>query len=106
MAREEIFFGINIDTGEVIKDFGTLKRRTKELKRELDGTKVGTKSQQKTIFSSNKVHHLNRARRLHFFPIQISQPLYVDRPRTFPPYAIPTLHDAITQSFRYLLTPH
>ena len=43
MAREEIFFGINIDTGDVIKDFGTLKKRTKELKKELDGTKVGTK---------------------------------------------------------------
>ena len=43
MAREEIFFGINIDTGEVIKDFGTLKKRTKELKKELDGTNVGTK---------------------------------------------------------------
>jgi hypothetical protein len=43
MAKEEIFFGINIDTGDVIKDFGTLKKRTKELKKELDGTKVGTK---------------------------------------------------------------
>lgn len=43
MAKEEIFFGINIDTGKVIKDFGTLKKRTKELKKELDGTKVGTK---------------------------------------------------------------
>jgi hypothetical protein len=43
MAREEIFFGINIDTGEAIKDFGTLKNRTKALKKELDGTKVGTK---------------------------------------------------------------
>ena len=43
MAKEEVFFGINIDTGEAIKDFGTLKRRTKELKKELDGTKVGTK---------------------------------------------------------------
>ena len=43
MAKEEVFFGINIDTGEAIKDFGTLKKRTKELKRELDGTKVGTK---------------------------------------------------------------
>lgn len=43
MAKQEIFFGINIDTGEAIKDFGTLKRRTKELKAELDGTKVGTK---------------------------------------------------------------
>ena len=43
MAKEEIFFGINIDTGKAIKDFGTLKKRTKELKKELDGTKVGTK---------------------------------------------------------------
>lgn len=43
MAKEEVFFGINIDTGEAIKDFGTLKKRTKELKRELDGTKIGTK---------------------------------------------------------------
>jgi len=43
MAKEEVFFGINIDTGEAIKDFGTLKKRTKELKKELDGTKVGTK---------------------------------------------------------------
>jgi len=43
MAKEEIFFGINIDTGKAIKDFGTLKDRTKALKKELDGTKVGTK---------------------------------------------------------------
>ena len=48
MAKEEVFFGINIDTGEAIKDFWTLKKRTKELKRELDGTKIGTKTGTKT----------------------------------------------------------
>lgn len=43
MAREEIFFGINIDTGQPIKEFGELKKRTKLLKQELDGLKVGSK---------------------------------------------------------------
>ena len=43
MAREEIFFGINIDTGQTIKKFGDLKAQTKKLKQELDRTKVGTK---------------------------------------------------------------
>ena len=43
MAREEVFFGINIDTGQPIKQFGELKKRTKLLKQELDGLKVGSK---------------------------------------------------------------
>jgi len=43
MAREEIFFGVNIDTGQSIKKFGELKDRTKLLKKELDGLKVGSK---------------------------------------------------------------
>lgn len=43
MAKEEIFFGINIDTGKSIKTFGELKNRTKALKKELDGLKVGSK---------------------------------------------------------------
>jgi F420-0:gamma-glutamyl ligase-like protein len=43
MAREEIFFGVNIDTGQPIKKFGELKDRTKLLKKELDGLKVGSK---------------------------------------------------------------
>lgn len=43
MAREEIFFGVNIDTGQSIKTFGELKNRTKTLKKELDGLKVGSK---------------------------------------------------------------
>ena len=64
MAKEEIFFGINIDTGEVIKDFGTLKKRTKELKKELDGTKVGTKrfEELKKEISSNQatIRRFNR----------------------------------------------
>ena len=64
MAREEIFFGINIDTGEAIKDFGTLKNRTKALKKELDGTKVGTKrfEQLKTEITKNQatIRRFNR----------------------------------------------
>lgn len=43
MAKQEIFFGINIDTGQSIKTFGELKKRTKELKNELDGLEVGSK---------------------------------------------------------------
>lgn len=64
MAREEIFFGINIDTGDVIKDFGTLKKRTKELKKELDGTSVGTKrfEELKTEITKNQatIRRFNR----------------------------------------------
>jgi hypothetical protein len=64
MAREEIFFGINIDTGDAIKDFGTLKNRTKALKKELDGTKVGTKrfEQLKTEITRNQatIRRFNR----------------------------------------------
>jgi phage-related minor tail protein len=64
MAREEIFFGINIDTGDAIKDFGTLKNRTKALKKELDGTKVGTKrfEQLKTEITKNQatIRRFNR----------------------------------------------
>lgn len=64
MAREEIFFGVNIDTGDAIKDFGTLKRRTKELKKELDGTKVGTQrfNQLKTEITKNQatIRRFNR----------------------------------------------
>lgn len=43
MAKQEVFFGINIDTGQSIRTFGELKKRTKELKRELDGLEVGSK---------------------------------------------------------------
>jgi len=64
MAKEEVFFGINIDTGEAIKDFGTLKKRTKELKRELDGTKIGTKrfKELKTEITKNQgtIRRFNR----------------------------------------------
>lgn len=64
MAKEEVFFGINIDTGEAIKDFGTLKKRTKELKKELDGTKVGTQrfKELKTEITKNQgtIRRFNR----------------------------------------------
>jgi len=43
MAKQEVFFGINIDTGQSIRTFGELKKRTKELKNELDGLEVGSK---------------------------------------------------------------
>jgi len=39
---EEIVFGINIQTGKAISSFGELKKQTKELRKELDGTKIGT----------------------------------------------------------------
>lgn len=40
---EQIFFAVNLQTGQPIKTIGQLKDETKRLQKELDGTKVGTK---------------------------------------------------------------
>lgn len=64
MAKQEIFFGINIDTGQSIKTFGDLKKRTKELKNELDGLEVGSKrfNELKTEITRNQatIRRFNR----------------------------------------------
>ena len=61
---EEIVFVINLKTGQPIKTLGELRKNTKDLRKELDGVKVGTKrfNELKGAITSNRtaIRNFNR----------------------------------------------